>query len=88
MGRGTSELALEGEGGKEIPGEGTVSAEPRKQEAVGKGGNEAQPRSQRSPLLASLLSLLTLNFMVNCFRDRVTVTLTALCSVSSSTPHS
>lgn len=78
VGRGTSELALEGKGGKEIPGEGTVFAEPKKQEAIGQGGNEAQPRSQCNPLLASLLSLPTLNFMVSCFRDWMPVTLTAL----------
>lgn len=33
---GTCELALEGGGGKEIPGEGTVFAEPGKHEGVGK----------------------------------------------------
>ena len=34
---GPCELALEGGGGKEIPGAGTVFAEPGKHEGVGKG---------------------------------------------------
>lgn len=96
--QGTCELALEG-GGKEIPGEGTVFAEPGKHEGVGQGvyrGRRGKVGIRFNPHPRAVPTLFRLPLSPNpdfpgrlthfCLGEQIPAIMTASCPVSSLLP--